>query len=125
MANKPVLINDKDKIFMAMTTAVSKWGKMVFEDGEIRERYKASYFDNKPAERLNILIERSINDPVTFVRQLNAELERFNGWKRSLAKEKGEYYDAVAKQKQPDPEEALFSGTRPNKSQKRVPWDKA
>lgn len=124
MANKPVLINDKDKIFMAMTTAVSKWGKMVFEDGEIRDRYKVSYFDNKPAERLNILIERSINDPVTFVRQLNAELERFNGWKRSLAKEKGEYYDAVAKQKQPDPEEALFGRPRANKSEKRTPWDK-
>ena len=124
MANKPVLINDKDKIFMAMTTAVSKWGKMVFEDGEIRDRYKVSYFDNKPAERLNVLIERSINDPVTFVRQLNAELERFNGWKRSLANEKGEYYDAVAKQKQPDPEETLFGSPRANQSAKRTPWDK-
>ena len=124
MANKPVLSEDKNKIFMAMTTAVSKWGKMVFEDGEIRDRYKVSYFDNKPADRLSILIERSINDPVTFVRQLNAELERFNGWKRSLAKEKGEYYDAVAKQKQPDPEEALFGRQGANKSEKRTPWDK-
>ena len=116
---------DKEKFYMALTTALHKWGKIVFEDGEIRDRYKVSYFDNKPDERLDVLISRSGNDYVTLVRQINGEVERFNNWKRSLAKEKGEYYDSIAKQKQPDPEEALFGRARPSQSAKRTSWGKA
>lgn len=124
MANKPTLTDDKAKIFLAMTTVASKWGKIVHEDAEIYNRYKESYFDNKPDERLDLIIRRSVNDPVTFARGINAELEHFENWKRAIAKAKGEYYDHVAKQHQPTAEESYFGSRRKTEATKRTPWEK-
>ena len=124
MANKPILSDDKAKIFLAMTTVASKWGKIVHEDCDIYHRYKESYFDNKPDERLELIISRSGNDPVTFARGINAELQHFESWKRSIAKMKGEYYDAVCKQHQPTAEESYFGSRRQTEATKRTPWEK-
>ena len=125
MANKPVLNDSNAKVFLAMMTTVGKWGKIVHEDAEIYHKYKESYFDNDPQARLELIISRSANNPITFARGINAELEHFEGWKRSIAKAKGEYYDHVAKQHQPTAEESYFGSRRKTEATKRTPWEKS
>lgn len=93
MSRQPTFSDDKEAV-RAVGTALTRLSLMAVEEDRIMHQYGERYF-SKPLDKIiDDFIFSSPNVPI-LLRRINVLIEQFEGFKKSIEKRKGDYYDTI------------------------------